>query len=29
VIGRHIHDVEALGDIGTVNMDKVFNLISG
>jgi DNA repair protein RAD7 len=23
VIARHIHDVEALGDIGTVNMDRV------
>jgi hypothetical protein len=23
VIANHIHDVEALGDIGAVNMDKV------
>jgi len=26
VIAKHIHDVEALGDIGTVNMDKVCQL---
>jgi DNA repair protein RAD7 len=24
VIAKHIHDVEALGDIGAVNMDKVY-----
>ena len=25
VIARHIHDVDALGDIGAVNMEKVLN----
>ncbi|GJJ14915.1 hypothetical protein Clacol_009185 [Clathrus columnatus] len=28
VIGKHIEDVEALGDIGTLNMDKIAKLIA-